>query len=134
MPIVGPDLTRARVTSVHELSTDKTVQKHLEQLHFLAMAVCPDCLVRRRDQRPDIVLIYEAPERQSTTGGRRDKNLLTVWPSKRSVDVRVMWPKPSPKRQRFTPAELPDLCKRMSGLYFHMLAKTRSLSSHDVGS
>jgi hypothetical protein len=77
-------LTPARGIAVRRLATRPEVIAQLQQLHDLVLEVCPDCLVK---QREDEALIYVPPQRQHAT---RNKNLLTMWAESSGVRMRIM--------------------------------------------
>lgn len=120
MKSVSEKLQSAAEVDVSGLCKDAAVQNQLNQMHRLSLRVCPDCLV---EQRRDKALIYVPRERSHLPKGAPDKNLLTVWPRRTPLGVRVMFPKqPTPGEEAFSESLVNLYESRMRDLYREVLS------------
>ena len=108
-----PTLTPARDIAVRHLATRAEVIAQLQQLHNLVLEVCPDCLVK---QREDEGLIYVPPQRQHAT---RNKNLLTMWAEPSGVRMRIM---PEPE-EMYDRTQHTTYRRRLDQLYSDLLSR-----------
>ena len=102
MKFVSDKLQLASEVDVSELASDPAVQQELYRMHAMAIRVCKDCRMKRRR---DGALIYIPKERAHLADRARDKNLVTLWPNRRPLGLRVMFPKnPTPGEEKFDAA------------------------------
>ncbi|QDT53898.1 hypothetical protein Pan44_19240 [Caulifigura coniformis] len=123
MPGIDHQLRSAESVTAQGLSSDAAVVSQLEQLRHLCLAVCPDCLVQRRTDKKRTAVIFVVP---ALANMKQDKNLMTVWPGARSVRLRIMFPKPSPREEALDQAKLSHYCERMLGLLINLGNSTTS--------
>jgi hypothetical protein len=85
-PTRNEGLTRVSSLCDGELApnVDVYVNYQLSEIVRLVLEVCPDCLYKLRN---DSAMIFVPPERADS--GTR-KNLMTVWPKKKGVRLRIM--------------------------------------------
>jgi hypothetical protein len=105
------DLSLARDAGFANASTNPKVVTQLKQLHKLVLSVCPDCLIKQRD---DGGWIYVPPERRYD---KKDKNLLTMWARENDVFMRIMYPKPSPGGESYDSRRGEEYLKRLKDLW-----------------
>ncbi len=74
--------------------------------------ICPDCLCQQRD---DGAWIFVPAVR---AGAKRDKNLLTLWPSAHQLRLRIL----PAEEERFETARLPDYENRLAKLHLTLSA------------
>jgi len=117
--IPGDELSLAREAEVRDLTANSAVAAQLEMLHDLVVGVCPDCLIKKRN---DDALIYVPPERREAS---RNKNLLTLWAEGTGVRMRIM---PEPE-EMYDASNREAYLKRLQ----HLRGKMRSQAGCESG-